>query len=230
MQSNPCLSASALTTQFENISQISGQTLVLPEVIAAVDNIRTRLNIQAAIPKVLWNVWTDTSEGTLRYGIGHHTLDGDYECLACSYFPEDENPSQMKLYSIRTGLSEDEIRSKLAKNAICTQQDIEHISKSTGADLNFLKPNIGKSFQNLLHGECGLFRIPSHENHALTPAPHVPVLAGVLLASQLILSRIELPESATLVESVSDFNSLVIPISNVNKLHSQSNADMALAI
>ncbi len=211
---NPCLSVSSLAMPYEIIPALFGAPLILPEVVTAVDNIRTRLNIQASIPKILWNVWTDASKGTLRYGVGRHTLDGPYECLACSYFPEGGSPSQMQMNSIRTGFPEDEIRERLRKGDACTQQDIERVARATGVGLDYLRPNIGKPIHQLLHGDCGVFRVPFHENHTVTPAPHVPVLAGVILASQLILSRMKLPESAMLLESVADFDALGIPSSN----------------
>ena len=40
------------------------------------------------------------------------------------------------------------------------------------------------------------------------------MLAGILLASQLILSRHELPAEAKLIESISDFDALKIPNSS----------------
>lgn len=183
------------------------------EVIVAVDNIRTRLNVQAALPKILWNVWTDVENGMLRYGVGKHTLDNLYQCLACSYFPQGSQVSEMELNSIRTGLPVEEIRKKLMEEATVTQEDIIRISNSTGAPLDYLKPNLGKPFREILHGDCGVFRIPYVER-AITPAPHMPVLAGVFLATQVILSHMKLPENAVTVESIADFDALGVPDKN----------------
>lgn len=183
------------------------------EVVVAVDNIRTRLNVQAALPKILWNVWTDVENGMLRYGVGKHTLDNPYQCLACSYFPQGSQLSEMALNSIRTGLPVEEIRKKLMEEAKVTHEDIIRIANATGAQLDYLKPNLGKPFREILHGDCGVFRIPYVER-AITPAPHMPVLAGVFLATQIILTHMKVPEKAVIVESTADFDALGIPNKN----------------
>ncbi len=74
-------------------------------------------------------------------------------------------------------------------------------------------PNKGKPFSELLHGDCGVFREKTPEKNSPTPIPHVPVLAGTLLASQIILSKI-IPDDKSLIESTADFDALKKPNSN----------------
>jgi molybdopterin/thiamine biosynthesis adenylyltransferase len=210
-QNNAGLSVIGIPQKYEEVATITN-TILDQEVIVAVDNIETRLNVQAALPKLIWNAWTDTGEGTLRYGIGRHMINGDYECLACSYFPKKE-VSEIKMIATRTGFPEGEIRERLSKNDIITNEDIQRVAKNKGFPLDKLVVNIGKSFKEFLHGECGLFRLPSAEMHAITPAPHTPVLAGLLLATQLVLSRIKSTES-NVIESTADFDALGIPNPN----------------
>ena len=54
---------------------------------------------------------------------------------------------------------------------------------------------------------------------AIAPVPHVPVLCGVLLATQVILKRLKLPSNSIAINSVADFNAFGIPNKNcvVNK-------------
>jgi hypothetical protein len=211
-QINPGLAILKAPIKYEEYARL-GKPLGA-EVVAAVDNEKTRINIQAGLPKILWNVWTDTSQNTLRYGAGHHTLDGPYQCAACGYYPTDSTPSQMKMNSIRTGLPVEEVERKLTNNEITTEQDILRISQATGVSLDFLRSNVGKPFHELLHGECGVYRLEFHEGQAVTPAPHTSFLAGVFLASQIILRRMKLDDNAKLMDSVADFDAFGVPNAN----------------
>lgn len=208
-QINPGLSILQAPLKYEEFARL-GKPLG-HEVVAAVDNAKTRINIQAGLPKVLWNVWTDTSQNTLRYGAGYHTFEGPYQCAACGYYPTKSNPDQKEMNSIRTGIPAKEIEKKLANNEKVTEQDILRISQATGAPIDFLKPNLNKPFSEILHGDCGVFRLEAFETPTVTPAPHAPFLAGVFLASQIILRRIKLPDSAKLMDSVADFDAFGIP-------------------
>ena len=209
-QINPGLRVLSVPQKYENYADF--EKPLGSEVIVAVDNEKTRLNVQAGLPKILWNVWTDISKNTLRYGAGYHVLNNEYQCVACGYFPETmPTPNQMDLNAIRTGFTVDEIKQKLESNAIVSSQDLTQIIQKTGASEAFLKPNLGKSFHELLHGDCGVFRIPFFESPVVTPAPHTSFLAGVFLASQIVLQRLKLPTTAKLMESISDFDAFGIP-------------------
>jgi len=185
----------------------------MKEVAVMVDNIWTRLNVQAGLPETLWNAWTDVSRGTLRYGIGRHTIDGDYECLGCAYYPLGKSPDEMELNAIMTGLPKEEIQQKLQQNAICTIQDIQKVSGLTGIPIQNLLPNVGKPFQNLLHGDCSVFTHRIQGNDVTAPAPHVPVLAGIILATQVILRKLDLSSDFQLIESA-DYDAFGIPNSD----------------
>ena len=183
------------------------------EVIVMVDTIQTRLNVQAGLPKILWNAWTDVAKGSLRYGIGHHCIDGEYECLGCAYYPTGSSPTEMDMNVIMTGLSQEEIKQKLAPGYIVSREDIQRISQSKRIPIQKLSPNIGKPFQNLLHGDCGVFTHRIHGQDVVAPAPHVPTLAGIILASQVILRKLNIPKESKLIESAS-YESLHIPNSD----------------
>lgn len=82
------------------------------------------------MPRIIWNVWTDTQANTLRYGIGRHNLTDDYQCLACVYYPQGKTPTQMELNATLLGMSEKEINSRLQQNDPIKEVDLQHIFKT----------------------------------------------------------------------------------------------------
>ena len=216
---NPTLFPTAIPMKYEDYANSVSYSPVQDEVVSAVDNVWTRLNVQAGMPKTLWNGWTDVDTGTLRYGIGKHSILGKYECLGCEYYPNGCSPSQMDLNALLTGFTRKEIEQKLQRNAVCTLQDLQSVSSKSGIPIQRLLPNVGKPFQDLLHGVCGVFALRPLGHDAVAPAPHVPVLCGILLATQVILKHVELPSNSVTINSSADFDALGIPNRNciINK-------------
>jgi hypothetical protein len=129
---------SEVPLRYEQFVEAQTSPMKFAEVLAAVDNKETRVNLQASVPKVIWNAWTDTGQRSISYGLGRHVIGNQYECIACSYFPKEGSPSSTKMASIRTGFSEDEIQEREAKNDVVTEEDIERVAKNTGAPLQTL--------------------------------------------------------------------------------------------
>ena len=179
------------------------------EVAVCVDNVKTRLNAQAALPRTLWNGWTDVEPGSLRYGVSRHSLAGSSACLACYYRPGGGPPSGEDMEASKTGLSKDRIREIRARGEPCSRGLLAEVARGAGMPLRRLLPFEGRPFGDLLHGDCGVFSMRPGEPEAPTPAPHQPALAGILLASQLILERLA-PKAAAL-RSLSDFDALRVP-------------------
>ena len=211
---NPALSPIPIPMKYEDYANSISCSAAQDEVVSAVDNVWTRLNIQAGMPKTLWNGWTDANTGTLRYGIDKHSILGKYACLGCSYYPSGDSPSQMDLDVLLTGFAREEIEQKLQQNAVCTLQDLQSVSSKSGIQIERLRPNAGKPFRDLLHGDCGVFALRSLGQDVVAPAPHVPVLCGILLATQVILKHLELPSNAITINSSADFDAFGIPNRN----------------
>ena len=216
---NPALFVTPIPMKYEDYANSIAHSPVQDEVVSAVDNVWTRLNIQAGMPKTLWNGWTDANTGTLRYGIDKHSILGKYECMGCSYYPSGDSPSQMDLDVLLTGFAREEIEQKSQQNAVCTLQDIQSVSAKSGIPIERLRPNAGKPFRDLLHGNCGVFALRHPGHDVVAPAPHVPVLCGILLATQVILKHLELPSNAITINSSADFDAFCIPNRNciINK-------------
>ena len=179
-----------------------------PEMAVCVDNALTRILVQGALPRVLWNGWTDVETGSLRYGAGRHSLAGDLACLACCYMPRG-SPDGEGMDAAKTGLDRDRIRKIRESSAPCSLALLREVARKSGIPLRTIRRFEGKSFEDLLHGDCGVYSQKPGEAEAATPAPHQPALVGILLASQLVLDRIA--PGASALRSVSDFEALGAP-------------------
>ena len=210
---NPALIVLPINIKYEDFVTRTENPL-RDEVVVSVDNSWTRVNVQSALPKTIWNGWTDVASGCLRYGVSKHSLDNENECLSCYYYPDGTSPSEMEMNSIMTGLPKEEIQQLLDSKAICTKEIIERVSKNTGVPINTLNPNLNQPFHKLLHGDCGVFTQRIQGINVIAPAPHQSMLTGILLASQVILSKLKLSKDAKLIESISDFDALKIPKSS----------------
>jgi hypothetical protein len=132
--------------------------------------------------------------------------------MACSYFPKVKNsPSQLEMNSMKTGIPETELADRLAKGDVCKPEDIVRIAATNNILKDGLQGFVGMPLKEVLHGNCGLFNVSLPGRQETAPAPHAPVLAGVFLASQLILSQLKLPPNAVVVESVAEFDCFGLP-------------------
>ena len=211
--SNPLLRISAAHMTYENYVTEYNHSFSPQTAVVCVDNVATRINVQGSLPQVVWNGWTDVSPGSLRYGASRHTL-GSGACIACYYYPDGKQPSETKMNSIMTSLPEEEVRGLLSGNKTCTEEIVLRIAAGRGIPVDRLMPNVGRPFGELLHGNCGIFAMGGGGAAEPAPAPHQPALAGVLLASQIVLSRIARRRpgiKADLVRSASDFDAMRLP-------------------
>ena len=204
---NPLLTAGIVTHKYE--IHMAVNSCAGTNVVTCVDNVWTRINVQGSIPRIIWNGWTDVSPNKLRYGISRHMLGNDNACIACYYYPDGPAPSELEMNSIRTGLPQEEIKHLLDTGATCTPELARRVSGNTGIPLQILEGAVGKPFHALLHGNCGVFNQRVHGVGAATPAPHQPMLVGVVLAAQLILAQSD--PAAVPIESLSEFDALQIP-------------------
>ena len=185
----------------------------MENVFISVDNKRTRVNLQAALPKVIWNIWTDTSEKILRYGIGKHNFTNEYQCLACAYYPKSDIPNQMELNASLLGMSQEEINRRMKQNDIITKEDLNYLMNNFTIppnQLNRIQNLVGRPFSNIFHGECGIYNVKLFEKHEPTPATHVSVMAGVYSVIQFLLNELEI-KKGHLIESIAEFNAFAYP-------------------
>ncbi|MFQ5981432.1 MAG: ThiF family adenylyltransferase [Candidatus Heimdallarchaeota archaeon] len=212
LRRNNLLTTSEFNYPYEIAITIVETLFKMEDVFVSVDNKRTRINLQASLPKIIWNVWTDTARDTLRYGIGKHDFSDEYQCLACAYFPKGETPDQMELNAAILGMSEEEIRNKIENNMLIANNDLEYVFSNfelAHDHAHRLRMLIGRPFAEIFHGECGVFTIKLQEKHEPTPTTHIPVLAGTYAVIQYALSMLDKENDS--IQSVAEFDGFSYP-------------------
>jgi ThiF family len=71
-------------------------------VLVAVDSKRDRIGVQASLPRVIYNAWTQPDEA----GFSRHERFGVEPCLACLYWPRGSQPSYSELIAKTLGVDE----------------------------------------------------------------------------------------------------------------------------
>ena len=211
-QKYPILEILAIGNRYEEYMHIHSDCLnYMPLIVSTVDTDTTRKNIQANLPKKIINGWTETEGSILSYGVGVHEFLNEYECLNCVYFPKTAPSDQIEFYSIRTGLTVEDVKKRLKEKIPTTDKDIEFISKKKGVPIDSLMQFIGKPLDELIHGQCGLFSIPIQGKPATASVPHIPLLVALHLATQLLIPNLERTPEIKPIESAAVFNGLGIP-------------------
>lgn len=212
---------------YEDAISVNESLFKMKDVLISVDNKKTRINLQAALPKMIWNVWTDTQSNTLRYGIGKHDFLNEYECLACAYFPTNNStPNQIELNASILGMTQEEFLGRKEQNDIIKEEDLSYIFNNhrlRPEQVQKLKSLVGQPFQNILHGPCGVLNIRLVEKYERTPATHIPLLAGTYVVIQYILDQLEITHGKK-IESVAEFDAFSYPSENcIIKKHREPN-------
>ncbi len=214
---NNLLTTLEFNLPYEEAISVNQSLFKMKDVLISVDNKKTRINLQAALPKLIWNVWTDTQSKTLRYGIGKHDFSKEYECLACSYFPtRNDTPSQIELNALILGITKEEFLYREHQNDSIKEEDLSYIfntHKLSLLQIQKLKSLIGLPFQNILHGPCGAFNIRLGEKNERTPATHIPTLAGTYAVIIYILDQLKITFGKKF-ESVAEFDAFSYPSEN----------------
>lgn len=208
------LDIKAHQSTYEQFVQSSDVPLYLPLVVVTVDQEFTRKNIQAGLPKIILNGWTDTDNPTMAYGLGKHELTGPYECLACAYFPKFGPKNQYDIAALRTGFNVFELKKREENNILTTEEDILAVSEHMGTDVTNLERFVNKPINELLHGNCGVLVTSSPGKEATAPIPHIPLLLAIQLTTQLIIPYLKPSKDIKPLESAAVFYGLKKPSKN----------------
>ena len=161
----------------------------LDTVISAVDSGQDRLAIQASLPKYLLNAWTQTAD----LGISRHLNFLEDACLACLYQPRATVKSESQLIAESFGLPEEEfkIREMLYNNAPIDDDWLAKIAQGKSVPIDLLTPYAGKQVREFYHTVfCGGIIIGKENSRLVeTPMAFQSVLAGILLASELVINK-----------------------------------------
>lgn len=159
----------------------------LDTVLVAVDNAPDRISIQGSLPKHILNAWTQPTD----LGISRHFDFLKDACLACLYPPRQGTQSESVLIADSFGLPNEEIyiREMLYNNSAINETWLTKIAEGKSVPIDLLKPHLGKPIREFYHTVfCGGVLIGHENNRQLeTPMAFQSVLAGILLASELLI-------------------------------------------
>lgn len=160
-------------------------------VLSAVDSAEARIQIQASLPKVIFNGWTQRGEA----GVSRHWFLGERACLACLYIPTGIAPSEDLLVAKALRLGEDEptvreVRRRLQLSVPTERAFLEQIAATAGISVDKVTLFENRPLRDLyVEGVCGGGVMEFHQA-ALQAKAEVPMgfqsaLAGILLAAEL---------------------------------------------
>ncbi len=179
------------------VSQREGRQF--DQVAVAVDSAGTRINVQASLPRRVFNSWTQAGEA----GLSRHAFDAPGACLACLYMPEKKTPNEDELIARALHLPETldqllEIRARIQLAVPTDRPFLDKVSTAASVPIDELLPFEGKPLRALyVQGICsGAVMTLAKGGNAVqrneVPMAFQSALAGILLAADLVAERLGL--------------------------------------
>lgn len=160
-------------------------------VVTALDSARVRQHVQAALPLEIFNAGVTRSV----FDVARYGFDGVHECLNCAY-QRAPGPPLFDLMLRTFGLSPARLQQLEDQHLPLTVEDVRAIEAHVGRP-GQLRLLVGLSLSAAYMRMCGYViaeEVMGANEPALVPAAHVPVLAGVLLAIEVLKASV--PELA----------------------------------
>ena len=156
------------------------------QVIAAVHSRAARREIQLETPEVLWDA-AAAEDGEFRVW---RLIFGITECMYCKHPLGDKDPEVEKSRQLAAllGLSPALWLQRIKDNEPFSQEEVASIGLHlAGQAINFAIPLPGQPFGDWEAAQCGKLFLPDADE--AVPIPFAPVMAGVLLAGEVIKER-----------------------------------------
>lgn len=179
-------------------------------VLSAVDSAKARIEIQASLPRLIFNAWTQRGEA----GVSRHRFLGKMACLACLYMPTAQAVNEDVLVVRALRLPEDEltvkdVRRRLQRNELSDRAFLERIAAASAVPLDKLLGFENRALRELyVEAVCG-GRVMEFVTAALAAKAEVPMafqsaLAGILLMAE-VARREQLPHTMTQIDLLGTF-------------------------
>lgn len=200
----------------------------IERVAVAVDSAATRINIQAALPKYIFNSWTQAGE----IGLSRHTFLGNAACLACLYIPKSKtlNLDDIVLKALR--LPEDgpnlmDVRTRLDTGQPTERAFLERIATANNISIKRLLLFEGKPLHNfyveaVCSGAVLEFNSVSQSNRTDVPMVFQSALAGILLAADVIADIAQLRPMLPTISQIDLLRALPSTISTPQRKRADS--------
>lgn len=159
----------------------------------AIDTAEERIKVQSVLPRKILNAWT----GPDSLGLSRHLHFETDLCLSCLYLPNGKAKSESEKIAESLGMESKEpfIRRYLANNLPIDDVFITFVSQAMKLNPDELLPYKGQPVQ-IFYSEaiCGGKVVPIHNQSIEVPLAHESVLAGILLAAEIIIDALSLRE------------------------------------
>lgn len=166
---------------------------IIEQVAVAVDSAKDRILIQGALPKKIFNAWTQLES----LGISRHLNFVDSVCLACLYFPNSQTKNRSEEIAENLGLLGQEnerlVRGYLAINRLVDEALIGLVSVAKEIEIDLLRKYVGKPV-DIFYSEfvCGgvLMKLSNKGGQSVdveVPCAFESAMAGILLAAEVVI-------------------------------------------
>ena len=158
-------------------------------VLSAVDSANARIQIQASLPRVIFNAWTQSGEA----GLSRHHFLGPMACLACLYIPTGQAENEDVIVTRALRLPNDqirEVRRRLQQGVPTDGPFLQIIAAAASLPFERLAQFENRPLRDLyVEGVCGGQVMEFHQA-AIQAKAEVPMgfqstLAGLLLVAEL---------------------------------------------
>ena len=160
-----------------------------------VDSAKDRIAIQSSLPKSILNAYTETN----LIGITRHSNFVENACLSCGFIPEQKVKSHSFIVAENLKIPDQErlIRDYLYNNMPVDRKLIELVADANSVEINELLHYEGHNINNFYStAVCGGYLLSKSTSNGgaidiEAPLAFQSALAGILLASELIISKLE---------------------------------------
>lgn len=173
------------------------------DVIAvSVDNAADRVASQAVLPRVALNAWTGDNG---QLGISRHWFDSDQACLACLYLSTSQQVSELDQLVELTGMPPQRIVEMMANRTPLDPETLQEIAAGKNYPpeviASFRGQTINEFYTKAVCGGVLMNFIDQNQPESLVPLAHQSVLAGVLLAAEVVKESIGMVSKKDPVET-----------------------------
>jgi hypothetical protein len=158
-------------------------------VVVAVDSARDRIAVQASLPKMIFNAWTQPGD----LGVSAHDFLSAGACLACLYLPTHAGLSEDAIYANALGIPDQQatVRTLLHTSGSVPIPILHLIADRLGVEHDVIEHFSTRPIRELYRdGICGGAVLPIGSTGSPRADVHVPMahqsaLAGIMLAARV---------------------------------------------
>jgi hypothetical protein len=201
----------AVPVSLEAFARSSGDDFPFPTICVSPDSVDARRQTQSLLPRLLVN--GATGEG--NSGASWHRFDGSRPCLCCIYHPGDKPKSETQKVAEALGLDHAIAAPLYVGNKPIGEKEFEQVATRLGLTGEQTAEWRGRSIRDFYSGfVCGAVRmdLPAAKKAASVPLAHQSVLAGALMAAELIKRTSPQLEALSQQSSVFQCNDVRSPL------------------